>query len=141
MTTRPSLVNEPPENVKAQSNYLKSPGEWREFMTSRVAVEALWPSTSIAKSSLRLSVGENGGYFKTDGRKLYKTTRIFYLKIENVNSEKTISDIRIVIVSVDPQKEYIGLWVLTAKLILAAGDHTFVPLVSFGEGGDGPYFE
>ena len=75
-----------------------------------------------------MSVGENGGYFKTDGRKLYKTTRIFYLKIENVNSEKTISDIRIVIVSVDPQKEYIGPLVLTAKLILAAGDHTFEPL-------------
>jgi hypothetical protein len=55
------------------------------------------------------------------------------LKLENVAVERAVSEIKLTLLSVEPQSEYIGPWVLASGITLAAGDHTFIPLVSYGE--------
>jgi hypothetical protein len=79
-------------------------GAFRPEQFPSAAVEKLWPSpqTRHAASSLRLTTGETDPYFKT----LWEfsvTKRSLNLKIENIDSEKPITDIKVVINSIEPK--------------------------------------
>lgn len=87
----------------------------------------------LQQSPLRLSVGENGGYFSTKGTTgIYSIRRTFNLKVENTGNAK-ISACRIHLLSIEPQTEYIGPWIIGEGFDLASGDCRFVPLVSYRE--------
>ena len=81
---------------------------------------------------LKLSTGELGPFFRTKGR-MYGNERTYYIKVENIDNEKHVPGIKLSILRIDPQDEYIGPWELEFGFSLAAGDHKFVPLVQYGE--------
>lgn len=56
---------------------------------------------------LRLSTGESGPFFRTKG-KMYGAERTYYIKVENVDDEKHVTEVKLVVSSIDPQNEYIG---------------------------------
>lgn len=111
-----------------------------EFLPSKVLVESankktepLATGNSLAKSSLRLSVGNDGPYSKSEGRGLYRFRRTLFLRIENIDLNHSIKGIRAKILSIEPQTEYVGPWTLAEQVDLAPGADVFIPLVSFGE--------
>jgi hypothetical protein len=84
------------------------------------------------RSLLRLSMGEGRPYFKTAG-KMYSVQRTYCIKVENIDHERHVTEIKLSILSVEPQEEYVGPWELESGFALAAGDHKLVPLVQYGE--------
>lgn len=118
---------------------------YRSLKTSKSEIERLWPSAategsleevrsdvSVEPSTLNMSVAETGPYLTTDGS-VYGITRTYNLKIENTERTKTVSNCKIYITSIVPHTEYDGPWLLKDQISLAAGDHEFVPLVTYGE--------
>jgi class 3 adenylate cyclase len=85
------------------------------------------------RSALRISSGENGPYLQTKAHGLRHTERTLKLKIENTNPVDAITGIKMTILSIEPQSEYVGPWMIVENLTLAAGDHCFVPFVSYQE--------
>lgn len=83
-------------------------------------------------SSLRMTIGESGPYFGTEGS-VYSIRRTFNLKLENTDRSKSLSDCSIHIREVVPPTDYQGPWLLQDGIVLAAGAHTFIPLVTYGE--------
>ncbi len=83
-------------------------------------------------SALRMTVGESGPYFQTEGS-VYDIRRTFNLKLENIDRQQPISNCAVRILSVIPQTDYDGPWLLRDGVSLAAGDHVFIPLVTYGE--------
>ncbi len=79
-----------------------------------------------------MSVAESGPYFKTDGS-VYDIRRTYNLKVEDTDQSKSLSDCSIHIMEVVPPTDYEGPWLLQDGITLAAGAHTFVPLVTYGE--------
>jgi hypothetical protein len=102
---------------------------WPRSLNSLIEGSALHTSPSC----LKISAGEDGPFFETRSESLYNTRRTLKLKLENVAVERAVSEIRLTLLSVEPQSEYIGPWVLASGITFAAGDHTFIPLVSYGE--------
>lgn len=92
------------------------------------------PSTdrSFKASSIRMTVGEGGPYFKTNSN-LYIIHRTFNLKLENIDQNKSISNCSVKILAVRPDTGYGDSWLLKEDILLAAGDHAFIPLVTYGE--------
>ncbi|MDR3570608.1 MAG: hypothetical protein P4L81_00185, partial [Candidatus Pacebacteria bacterium] len=88
-------------------------------------------------SSLKMSVDEAGAYFETRGRSTRHTERTLKLKLENTDRENAVTDVKVAIMSIEPQTEYVGPWILKSGFALAAGADEFIPLASFGE----PYAE
>jgi hypothetical protein len=84
-------------------------------------------------SLFRISVGERGPFSSVKDRFSYSQERIFSLKIENIALNGAISNCKISILSITPQTEYEGPWILKEDFSLAAGDYTFIPLASYGE--------
>ena len=70
---------------------------------------------------------------------MYSNERTYYLKVENIDNEKHVTGIKLSILRIDPQDEYIGPWELESGFSLAAGDHKFVPLVQYGEANSAGY--
>ncbi len=91
-----------------------------------------------ARPLLRLSAGDAGPFFATKG-KMNSTERTYYLKVENIDNEKHVTEIKLSILSIEPQEDYIGPWEIESGFTLAAGDHKFVPLVQYGEGNSDGY--
>jgi hypothetical protein len=87
------------------------------------------------ESILKMTVGESGPYFTTDGS-LYSIKRTFNLKLENIDRSTPVSDCSVNISAVTPPTDYTGPWPLSQGLSLAAGDHIFIPLVTYGEARD-----
>ena len=83
-------------------------------------------------SSIRMTVGESGPYFDTGGG-VYDIRRTFNLKLENIDRSKPFSNCSVKILSVTPATDYEGPWPLSEGLSLAAGEHVFIPLVTYGE--------
>jgi hypothetical protein len=98
-----------------------------------VLLTSLVAASTIAVSALRLSVGEDQPYKSVKGVALRRMRRTLSLRIENVSADRTIRRIKITVISIEPQDEYVGPWVLKEQLDLAAGEAEFVPLISFGE--------
>jgi hypothetical protein len=88
--------------------------------------------TAKTRSRLRLSIGEEMPFFKTKS-KMYGIQRTNYIKIENVDDEKHVTDIKLTIHNIEPQNEYVGPWEIESGFALAAGDYKFVPFVQYGE--------
>ena len=55
------------------------------------------------------------------------------MKLENIDRSKPVSNCSVKILSVTPTTDYEGPWLLKEGLLLAAGDHIFIPLVTYGE--------
>ena len=92
-------------------------------------------------TSLKMSTAESEPFFKTTG-KLYSTKRTFYLKVENIDNERPVTNIRVAILSVNPhsdRQDRQGPWDLASGFSLAAGDHKFIPLVRYGEANSDGY--
>jgi hypothetical protein len=53
--------------------------------------------------------------------------------VENNDPENAISNIKILILRIEPQSDYAGPWILAENFALAAGDHKLIPLASYGE--------
>ncbi len=90
------------------------------------------------RSLLRLSTGELGPFFTTAG-KPYSVRRTYYLKVENIDAEKHVTEVKLTILTIEPQEEYKGPWELESGFSLAAGDHRFIPLVEYGEANSAGY--
>jgi len=83
-------------------------------------------------SDLKLTVGETGKFFKTkstDGT----IRRTYCVKCENVSRDESVRNCKVTLNSITTQTEYIGPWVIEEGFDLAAGDHKFIPLISYGE--------
>lgn len=100
---------------------------------------ALGPGTATRlraparRPALKISVGEAGPYFQTRGRNLRSTTRILKLRLDNTSQKEAITGMKVTILSIEPQSEYVGPWLLAENLTLAAGDHCFLPFASYKE--------
>jgi class 3 adenylate cyclase len=84
-------------------------------------------------SALKISAGEAGPYLQTRGRGLRSTIRTLNLRLDNNSQNDAVTGIKIIILSIEPQQEYTGPWILVENLSLAAGDHCFIPLVCYQE--------
>jgi hypothetical protein len=83
---------------------------------------------------LKISVGTDPSYYELiEYRSLWSLTRLFKLKVENADRAKTVVGCKVVIASIEPQPGYRSPWTLKENFSLAAGDHVFVPLVSYQE--------
>ena len=60
-------------------------------------------------SRLRLSTGEEKPFCKAQS-KMYGVQRTYYIKIENADDEKHVTDVKLTIHSIEPQNEYVGPW-------------------------------
>jgi hypothetical protein len=101
------------------------------------AQSAFPPEISAPKSprpSLKITTGEIELYFSTKSWNLYSTERTFKLRLDNIDPEKAITDIKISVSSVEPMGQEGGPWELESGFTLAAGDYRLIPLVSYGEG-------
>lgn len=87
-------------------------------------------------SIIRMTVGESGPYLDTGGSGPYAIRRTFNLMLENIDLSKPVSNCSVKILSVTPATDYEGPWLLEEGLSLAAGDHVFIPLVTYGEARD-----
>jgi hypothetical protein len=96
-------------------------------------LQKVWPIEPKQMSALRLLVGEGGKFFSTKGSSIYGVKRTFLLKIENVSSDRKLSGCKVTLLRISPQTEYEGPWLLKDSFDLAAGDHLFIPLASYGE--------
>ena len=106
------------------------------FVTVEYAVRRKGPEKGSERrqafSVLQMTVGEDGPYFGTEGG-IYDIRRTFNLKLENIDRSKSLSECSIHIMEVVPPTDYEGPWLLQDGIVLAAGAHTFIPLVTYGE--------
>lgn len=86
-------------------------------------------------SIIKMTVGEDGPYFDTGGDPP-DIRRTFNLKLENIDRSRPVSNYSVKILSVTPAPDYEGPWLLEEGQSLAAGDHVFISLVTYGECGD-----
>jgi hypothetical protein len=70
---------------------------------------------------------------------MYSTQRTYYIKVENISNYKHVTEIKLSVLSLEPQRDYIEPWELDSEFTLAAGDHIFVPLVQYGEANSDNY--
>jgi hypothetical protein len=143
------LSNRAKEDVDRAGTHREKGWQWQPHRVNLKGIgdERLWSlvvsgdgqpltgkhSLSAEQSALRISTGETGPYFHTKGRSLRSTTRTLNLRIDNNNKTDQVTGIKITILSIEPQSEYVGPWILAESLTLAAGDHCFIPLVSYHE--------
>jgi hypothetical protein len=89
---------------------------------------------SISSSALQIEVGETGRFsnFSREGMNLYKLTRVLNIKVENIDKRWPVTSCKVYIIGIEPS-EYSGPWILKEGFSLSAGEHLFIPLVSYGE--------
>ena len=93
------------------------------------------------RSSIKMTVGENGPYFDTAGR-LYDIRRTFNLELENIDPIKPFSNCVVEITSIIPKPgPYKAPWPLCDGISLAAGNHVFVQLATYYEARDPSKFD
>jgi class 3 adenylate cyclase len=85
------------------------------------------------RSSLKISVGESGSFFRTHSEHLHSTMRTLNLRLDNISNRDAVTGIKLAILSIEPQSEYFGPWMLVENRTLAAGDHCFIPLAIYQE--------
>jgi hypothetical protein len=89
---------------------------------------------ALSSRHLKISIGECGQYSITKGRSLRFTERTLFLMIENTDSRDAVTGVKVVILSIEPQTDFVGPWPpLKANFTLASGEHDLIPLAQFGE--------
>lgn len=81
---------------------------------------------------VKLTVGDTGPYLANDGS-VFDNRRTYKVKLENTDQRDAISRCVIRVLNVEPPTEYEGPWLLKQGVSLAAGDHIFIPLVTYVE--------
>jgi hypothetical protein len=66
---------------------------------------------------------------------IYRAKRTLFLRMENIDPQDTVTDIKVEVLSIEPQTEYPGRapWVLEEGFSLPAGRHKLIPFARFGE--------
>jgi hypothetical protein len=126
-------------NGRTKRINLSVPSPIYEGLTvDRNEVETLWPPKARVgerhEPAIRMSVGEGGPYSDTGSAPGIRRT--CNLKLENVGSKATLSNCSVHILEVRPKPDGEGPWLLKDKIVLAAGAHMFIPLVTYGEPSD-----
>ncbi|MGA7433874.1 MAG: hypothetical protein WBW35_25870 [Xanthobacteraceae bacterium] len=85
------------------------------------------------KGPFEITVGNDPSYYELAGRSLYTLNKLFKIKIENADREKTLTGCKVSILSIDPFCGYRSPWILRENFSLPAGDHTLIPLVKYEE--------
>jgi hypothetical protein len=98
----------------------------------RDRAETAQPPTAKTPTRLRLSTGEEKPFCSVQS-KMHGRQRTYYIRIENADDEKHVTDVKLTIRGIEPQNEYVGPWEIDSGFALAAGDYKFVPLVQYGE--------
>jgi hypothetical protein len=86
-----------------------------------------------ARSSLRITCGETGPFFKTGGNESI-TRRTFNLKVENIGSA-SLTNCRVWISSIKPPQGhgYEAPWVVQSSFAINSGDFEFIAFATYGE--------
>ena len=109
---------------------------YTSLMTSRATVERHWPAIGStgprALSTLRITFGMEDAYTDAAGSSLRQIRRTFSFKLENIG-QKTLSGCRVVVEATEPKSSLTLPIVLREGIALAPGDHSFIPLVRYGE--------
>jgi hypothetical protein len=90
---------------------------------------------------LALSVGTEPPFVATSVRALYSVQRIYKLKVENHHHQKLIARCKISITEISPSTGYTAPWTLQDDISLAAGEHAFIDLVTYGEALDAQKYD
>jgi hypothetical protein len=85
------------------------------------------------RGPLRINVGADGPFFDVSNSDLYSFTRRLRIQACNDDKSKAALNCKIQITDISPYTGYRGPWLLRENFTLAAGDSTFVPLVSYRE--------
>ena len=96
------------------------------------------PITTEVSNPLQIEVGEHGPFFSTRGKGLHRSERQFNIKIENMHERHPVTGCKVYLLEIEPS-EYMGPWLLKEGFSLAAGDHTFIPFVTYGEAREPKY--
>jgi len=91
------------------------------------------PAEERTPSLLRLSVGEDHSYYDIPKHGLSSLTRRFKIRVDNVSPDKSVSSCKVHITDIRPASGYRLPRILKENFDLAAGDHVFIPLASYGE--------
>ena len=108
-----------------------------EVKRANANVPHIGPEPPIDPHALKLSVGQEGAFFDTDGSGLTYTLRTYNLKIENADRHHALTKVNVTVLALEPP-EYEGPWPIRSGLTLGAGEHQFVPLVTYSEGRGSP---
>jgi hypothetical protein len=82
---------------------------------------------------LEISVGDTGSFVHVNAKWIHDLQKMFNLKVENRDSHKPLSNCKLIVQTITPDPGYRSPWILKEGFSLAGGDHTFVPLASYGE--------
>jgi len=93
----------------------------------------LAPSPVSAAGVLRLSVGEDHSYNSITKTGLYMLTRQYQIRLDNASQDQSVTHCKVVITDIQPQSGCRLPRLLKEGFSLAAGDHAFIPLASYGE--------
>jgi hypothetical protein len=85
---------------------------------------------------LNLSVGEDGQFVAIPKHSLYGLTRQLAVCVENQSASQAVTDCKVQITEIEPFSGVKLPRILKSGFSLAAGDHTFIPLVQYGEARD-----
>lgn len=112
-------------------------GYWFFFVRTkpakRVSMPPTPPASAATPSLLRLSVGEDHAFIDYPNDTLYSLTRRYSVRLENVSPDKSVSDCKVTVTAIKPESGFRLPRLLKEGFALAAGDHTFIHLVSYGE--------
>jgi hypothetical protein len=107
----------------------------KSILEARARSDRVLLGLEIDPLGLQIEIGESGKFASTTGTP-YRTRRTLSVKIENRDSRRFVSCCKLYLTKIEPQTEYVGPWLLADGFALAAGDHLFVPLVTYGEARD-----
>jgi hypothetical protein len=91
------------------------------------------PSKAAAQSLLRLSVGEDHSFYDFPKTTLYSQTRCYKVRLDNISPDQSVSECKVNLIGIEPTSGYRLPRLLKAGFSLAAGDHAFIPIASYGE--------
>ncbi|MBW7974365.1 hypothetical protein [Bradyrhizobium sp. BR 10289] len=135
-----SLLRGAPEtesNVRSGSD--ETSYFYLELMTSRAAIERYWPALGSvgprAISSLMVTFGGRDGYSALEAHGLHQLRRKLNLKLENIGP-KALTNCKVMLESSEVASGLTFPIVLRENVILAPGDHVFIPLIEYGEARD-----
>ena len=112
-------------------------GYWFFFVrtrpTKRASTTPLLPSPVATPSLLRLSVGEDHAFIDYPKTTLYSLTRRYSVRLDNISPDKSVSECKVTVTAIQPESGFRLPRLLKEGFALAAGDHAFIHLVSYGE--------
>jgi hypothetical protein len=127
------------DEPKTETNAMPAGSLFTSLMTSRSAVARYWPAVGSsgprAISALRITF-EPG---RSSGSNVYQVRRTLGVQLQNIG-HKALSDCKLVVESCDARSGLKFPITLCEGMLLAAGDHVFIPLVRYGEALDASKF-